>query len=715
MKCPGRARLKREIKTYKAMISLIVIGAFLLNFILIDTAWTDTSGLRKVRLAEVDAGEGLKESIAKKGRTATVTVQNPHVRIIDRKDHWEVHGQMYRESFDIVREFERANGELIGAMAEVRQRMHADLRERVMGELGAGTLPELMEDYVRQYAVVTFSDIANAGKAEGADTVKTGRISRSRVRRKTLTLDDESEVFGKLRSIKRARAILDDPEKHGKDRILKAVNTIAELRRKSAKDKDRLKKIAGLFIPDDHARGAAEELIGYILDQNAFKKELAVHIIGQFIEMNEETLKQFMDLNVRLRKLPLLDNTARLCFLTEWTSRHTLRFKRRGQAGTTFEDLIDCLRAGPVVRLLNHAAGAPHLEGRTHITPNTVKYFTALSRVKQDAYIEILGESGLPICGEIVYSDRFFSLYSDVREEDVENFLKESVIMSRFYLYKQFPTVRTEYISPELRDIFSNVMAIQNKLPGFKREFLREEMGKFAHENLRARVADAVAVTYHLKTLPGCEVTIEDLFNFVNSDNFSIFRVFNYNSFHASGTPWLRSYHGMPLTLLHGGTERGLRDMLAHGEIRPHTLEGRNSKYIFFGTPYRHFSRNPVRIMLGVGRYYGNTVFEFPISVLGPEERSIINVRGNFFSHYHSKVRLDNEGLPIPDDFVQLASHPIGFDQTLRMYYATEQAKQDLEKLVAPERQNEIRGIELPALEPLDKPSRSATVVDSAV
>lgn len=423
-----------------------------------------------------------------------------------------------------------------------------------------------------------------------------------------------------------------------------------------------------------------KKLIIYAQNHPTFRNQL-VNTLKHFLtkEIGAEDKKRFNTLNRKLKQLKRLTTEARLYFLTEWTSQLIPGFKRRGyRSGKEFDkQLLENLTDSPIIDLLNYAANAPHLEDRPNITPNTIKYFSALSLAKQAAYTATLIDNDMPVFSESIYSDRFLNLLADVQKKDTQAFLNEAVIISQYYLYKQFPEKRTQYIKDnELLDIFSAIEKMQEKFPELKHNFFQNYI--FSRQSLPQQFWNRLKTTqnpiYSLKAFPRHKFSIESLFNFINSDNFSIFKVFDYQNFHSSKNPWLRNYNGLPLTVLHG-SGNNYSELKKDGKLRPvskytDSRLPRNRRYIFFGTPYNHFSRNPKAMMFGDSRYYGDIVFEFPFSELTPESKGLINLRGNFFSHYTSAARVNEYG-SIPDDIVQLDTklQGLALNKTLNIYY----------------------------------------------
>jgi tRNA-dihydrouridine synthase/radical SAM superfamily enzyme YgiQ (UPF0313 family) len=431
----------------------------------------------------------------------------------------------------------------------------------------------------------------------------------------------------------------------------------------------------------------------HVFSQNTFD---AVRVLlrrpGIFLE--------FSRMNRLLTEKPFTDE-ARLYILTSWLWDVSW-LGRQGKPYLKASEVRGWLENEMAVELLERLTSVKHLENERKQPFGvlwTAKYFSSLSVVKQHAYMEFMRHGPgltIPFDSETpLFNRRFFFLYADVQDSDAERFLSHAYLMAAYYFYRQHSKLRDEYVPPELRDVFGAVSRLKKELPAVKSIFLASASAKDIMRGFMGELKAALPRTYELASLPGRRWSVEDLFGFINSDNFSVFTTFDYTGFPAGRFSFLRAYDGQPLTILHGTGRSG--QIIGSGRLTSLGVEHvfkspRNEKYVFFGSPYNHLSRTPQHFLMGDERMYGDAVFEFPFSVLHPDSRALLSLRGNIFSHFFSRERLDKKRLPVPEDIVQMGEYPLPVSQATRIYYATEKEKRVIQSAL------EEKGLNIPLL-----------------
>jgi hypothetical protein len=271
-------------------------------------------------------------------------------------------------------------------------------------------------------------------------------------------------------------------------------------------------------------------------------------------------------------------------------------------------------------------------------------------------------------------SNIFYSLYKNVAVEQRQEFMAETLLMNKWELFNE----NRRTFPPRENNLFENVKTLQEVLPDFRAEYFRE--------NQTAISAETLSVPYQLKLLPNTTFSIEDLFNFLNSDNVSFFRAFSYMDFQPTAHHFIRRYSGLPLSVLHGsrsGRQLGRSGVLKIGKYtstkfdRSEKMQARNNKYIFFGSLWNHFSRAPAcREINPLFSIYGDTVLEFPLPVLS---RTDWPLRGNVFHTFRTRFN-DPDGVMQTFDIVESQTN-LDLASAVRVYCASAKMQKFWSKL----------------------------------
>jgi|GEM_PF-2319898 len=421
------------------------------------------------------------------------------------------------------------------------------------------------------------------------------------------------------------------------------------------------------------------------LSRHTFKTQVASDIEEMLSQ--PDTLSEFSKMSKFMSKTAL-NIEARLYLMTSF-----LYYLKRAQNLKRIffgvSEVEEWLKNERNVNLVNELVSIKHLEKECPIPfriLRTMRYFQDLNVFKQEEYIRFVKRiRRLPIDSDaVLFSGRFLSLYADVPDKDVQRFLNNAVLMANDYFYYQYPQYSDEYIPSDLKDVLKTIKRLKDVLPGLKAQFLSSEPAKGLMDSFKDSLREAQEKKQELEVLPGRKFSIEELFGFINSDNFSLFDTFSYIGFPASRYPFIRPYNGVPLTMLHG-TDRYERiinegHLISQVENRTYTDNARNSKYIFFGTPYNHFSRNPGNFIMGHEWNFGKSVFEFPFSILHQDSKSLFIPRGKILAHFLSNERKDLEGESIPEDIVEKGEYAVSLTEAIRIYYYSDEEKQKIEK-----------------------------------
>ena len=218
---------------------------------------------------------------------------------------------------------------------------------------------------------------------------------------------------------------------------------------------------------------------------------------------------------------------ARLYFLTSWLF-YSRKMQGKGRAYFNASDVQEWLKNKLSASLIDELVSIQHLEKECPVPFRillTVKYFSALTIFKQEAYLQFVKNvRSVPIDPDAVwFSSRFFSLYADVPDNEAERFLKQAVWMAYEYCYSQYPQYREDYVLSELQEIFRIITQLKSILPSVKARFLSSATARNLMWDFRDTFSAAALKEHELGALPGKKFSIEELFGFINSDNFSIF------------------------------------------------------------------------------------------------------------------------------------------------------------------------------------------------
>ena len=268
-----------------------------------------------------------------------------------------------------------------------------------------------------------------------------------------------------------------------------------------------------------------------------------------------------------------------------------------------------------------------------------------------------------------MFSRLFYERYDQIPESDAPAYVVQADLARRYFEWFE-DRVQPSQIAGALPATFAMISAHIPDLVAAKRTFLLRD----AYKEVREAVATAGVFNPLSDACPGFpNFSLNELSHHLLADNLSWFQHFRLPVTPPDVPHWFQMFHGFSPLVLHGVRDNfpKIKDC---GRLVPGAgipmgntpeLAGRNSQWVFYGTPGTQYSRTGFWRMFGPVRLYGGIVVEFPYRELSAEVHYTMNLRGTIFRSFKT-ARGTQPVFDIRDP------HPIDLDRATAIFVATD-------------------------------------------